>query len=275
MNFINITGAGAKDFLQGQLSADIKDLSVGKEIPSLLLTPEGKLVAALKVRCEKEDAQYILVVASSFGELVLERLKRFSIGANCEMELKNVTDNVGHSLDDEGFERGRNSLKYDILEYERIKSGVPKMGAELYEGLLPAEAGQNFINTHVSFDKGCYVGQELVARIDSRGGNTPRKLVRIRGRVEGKLSKANGGNGLPPKNDNLLLSGEVVGTITSAIQVPSNNSDSGEYSEHEKEGEEHGKELKYIGLAYLKRASINEKNLTLSSGEAVEVLELA
>jgi folate-binding protein YgfZ len=59
-------------------------------------------------------------------------------------------------------------------EAERIAAGLPKMGAELTEKTIPAEAG--VIDRTVSFTKGCYTGQELVARIDSRGGNVPRRL---------------------------------------------------------------------------------------------------
>ena len=62
------------------------------------------------------------------------------------------------------------------LEALRIECGVPAMGAELTEATIPAEAGQWLIDASVSFTKGCYTGQELVARIDSRGGNVPRPL---------------------------------------------------------------------------------------------------
>ena len=48
------------------------------------------------------------------------------------------------------------------------------MGAELTDKTIPAEAG--IVERSVSFTKGCYTGQELVARIDSRGGNVPRHL---------------------------------------------------------------------------------------------------
>ena len=50
------------------------------------------------------------------------------------------------------------------------------MGAELDDSVIPAEIGQWIIDESVSFTKGCYTGQELVARIDSRGGNVPRHL---------------------------------------------------------------------------------------------------
>ena len=66
-----------------------------------------------------------------------------------------------------------------VLEAHRIASGVPRWGAEIDEGTIPATLGQWVIDVSVSFTKGCYTGQELVARIDSRGGHVPRRLVGI------------------------------------------------------------------------------------------------
>jgi folate-binding protein YgfZ len=67
----------------------------------------------------------------------------------------------------------------DLDSYEalRVRAGVPAMGSELDQSTIPEEAG--VVGRTVSFTKGCYTGQELVARIDSRGGNVPRRLRRI------------------------------------------------------------------------------------------------
>jgi folate-binding protein YgfZ len=64
------------------------------------------------------------------------------------------------------------------VEVARIVAGIPLMGAELTERTIPAETG--LVELTVSFDKGCYTGQELVARIDSRGSNVPRRLRFVR-----------------------------------------------------------------------------------------------
>ena len=78
--------------------------------------------------------------------------------------------------------RGRDPRRHDVRGAVRrsrpigIARGMPAMGAELDEGTIPAEVGQWIIDASVSFTKGCFVGQELVARIDSRGGNVPRHL---------------------------------------------------------------------------------------------------
>ena len=55
----------------------------------------------------------------------------------------------------------------DVLELLRIEAGCPRLGAELDEDVLPAEA--HLTERAVSFTKGCYTGQEIVARIESRG----------------------------------------------------------------------------------------------------------
>ncbi len=95
------------------------------------------------------------------------------------------------------------------LEAIRIESGVPAAGHELTEGLIPAEAG--IVPETVSFTKGCFVGQELVARIDSRGGNTPRRL---RGVV---LEDAE----VPPTGAPLVdAGGRALGRITSSAYSP-------------------------------------------------------
>ena len=63
----------------------------------------------------------------------------------------------------------------EAFEAARIEAGVPELGRELTERTIPQEAGALVART-VSFTKGCYTGQELVARIDARGSNTPRRL---------------------------------------------------------------------------------------------------
>jgi folate-binding protein YgfZ len=91
-------------------------------------------------------------------------------------------------------------VSFEAYEAVRIEAGVPVMGAELTDRTIPAETG--IIDRTVSFTKGCYTGQELVARIDSRGGHVPRHLrgvvlpeaappgaaVEVEGKTVGSLS---------------------------------------------------------------------------------------
>lgn len=99
----------------------------------------------------------------------------------------------------------------DEAAYEawRVAAGELRMGAELTERTIPAEAGAGLVAATVSFAKGCYTGQELVARIDSRGGHVPRNLWRIR--LDGPTQA---GAGLVDGT------GASVGEITSAASSP-------------------------------------------------------
>ncbi len=107
----------------------------------------------------------------------------------------------------------------DATEAARIASGIPVMGRELTDKTIAAEAG--LLERTVSFTKGCYTGQELIARLDARGNNVPRRLVGVIGGAD---------RGGPPLAYAMTLhageepaeaiSDKVVGTITSAAWSP-------------------------------------------------------
>jgi tRNA-modifying protein YgfZ len=104
----------------------------------------------------------------------------------------------------------------DAVEACRIASGIPAMGTELTEKTIAAEAG--LVQRTVSFTKGCYTGQELVARIDSRGSNVARRLVGIVAPAgeDAPLTRGmtlHGGDA--PAGDG-AAEDKVAGTITSA-----------------------------------------------------------
>ena len=88
----------------------------------------------------------------------------------------------------------------------RIEDGVPAMGAELSDKTIPAEAGQAVIDASVSFTKGCYTGQELVARVDSRGNNVPRQV---------RALVLAGAEAPPALGAEVTDQGKAVGAITS------------------------------------------------------------
>ena len=88
------------------------------------------------------------------------------------------------------------------LERWRIESGIPRWGREIDDRILPAEAGLD--ETHISFSKGCYPGQEPIAR------------QRYRGKVNRKLRVLDV-DGDAEQGDELLLNGKKVGRITSTV----------------------------------------------------------
>ncbi|HEY4377483.1 MAG TPA: hypothetical protein VGM93_10000, partial [Acidimicrobiales bacterium] len=189
---VAVEGPDAVTFLQGQLSQDIAALAVGDRSWSLLLHPQGKVQSWLGVRREGDD-RVLLDVDAGFGDSVVERLSRFLIRTKATVE---VTDR-GVVVDPDGA---------DVTDADRIAAGIPAMGAELDERTIPAEVGQWFVDASVSFTKGCYTGQELVARVDSRGSNVPRHL---------RVVTVDGGVTIPAGAE--VLSGEaVVDTVTSS-----------------------------------------------------------
>ncbi len=98
------------------------------------------------------------------------------------------------------------------VELLRIAAGVPRYGQDIRERDLPPETGQD---QALHFAKGCYVGQEIVERIRSRGA-VHREFV-------GFEIKASGNAALPVPGTKIQLDGKDVGEITSAASLPAAN----------------------------------------------------
>jgi tRNA-modifying protein YgfZ len=104
----------------------------------------------------------------------------------------------------------------EAVEACRIVTGVPAMGTELTNKTIAAEAG--LVARTVSFTKGCYTGQELVARIDARGSNVPRRLVGVVAPAGADAPLSRGmtlhGGEAPPGDG--AAADKVAGSLTSA-----------------------------------------------------------
>ena len=199
-DFLRVAGPDALTFLQGQLSQDV-DLTAGDSTWALLLQPQGKVVALLRALREADDA-FVLDTDGGWGDAVVERLTRFKLRVRCDIQPLQwscvaIRGPLAHHVAAAGTGTvvdadwpglpgadlvGESPLappdvrrcSLEAYESVRVEAGVPVMGRELDERTIPAEAG--VVERSVSFTKGCYTGQELVARIDSRGGNVPRRL---------------------------------------------------------------------------------------------------
>ena len=254
-----VRGPDAEAYLQGQLSQDVAALVVGESTDALLLEPDGKLTALLRIT--RTDGQgFVLDLDAGFGDAVAARLRRFLLRSKVEMARLEwrclclrgrAVPEVAAGLLTVLAERGVLALPFewngwsgvDLLGPEdvvlgadavdlpagvvacgaaaveacRIVSGIPAMGAELTNKTIAAEAG--LVERTVNFTKGCYTGQELVARIDARGSNVPRRLIGVVA-PSGSLEEQALAPGMtlhagePPEGD---ASGDkVVGTVTSA-----------------------------------------------------------
>lgn len=225
-------GPDALSFLQGQLSQDVEALAPGEAGWSLVLHPQGKISAWFRITRVSDD-RFVLDLDAGWAEEILTRLNRFKLRTAIEIIEAPWTaltivgpgaddlaiDGVEHDMisswagvpvrDVFGADLDGAALDLPVVAETtfaalRIEAGVPKMGAELDESTIPAAAG--IVDQSVSFTKGCYTGQELVARIDSRGNNVPKRL----------LSVVFDGDEAPAGAAELTVGGDVVGTVTSA-----------------------------------------------------------
>jgi aminomethyltransferase len=106
----------------------------------------------------------------------------------------------------EGAGVGMRLAGYRVLETRRIEAGIPLLGVDMDESHMLLETG---LDDAVSFNKGCYIGHEYVARLAHRG-HLNRKLVGL------KLI----GDALPSPGDDIMGDGRYVGQVTSATYSP-------------------------------------------------------
>ncbi len=203
-DFVMVEGADALKYLQSQLAQDLSTLAVGEARPSLLLEPQGKVSALVRV-LRSGDHAYVIDVDAGFLEPMTARLTRFMIRVDAKVtaipwrciavrgpEASTVSPTPGGvlvpawwgdgtALDIVGPDPtppvGIAQGTTEDIDAARVASGWPAMGAEITESSLPAEIG--VVPVAVSFTKGCYPGQELVERMDSRGAQAPRTLRRF------------------------------------------------------------------------------------------------
>ena len=193
-----VRGPDAVAYLQGQLSQDVAALEPGGSAFSFLLQPQGKVDAWLRITRLADD-QFALDVDAGWGDAVVARLRRFLLRVKVDIDPVDWSVAVVRSIDEpvpagawrvvselEGTTTllgpdVRGDIDDDAYDELRIEAMIPRMGREIDESTIPASTGM--VDRSVSFTKGCYTGQELVARIDSRGGNVPTRLRRVRGEV--------------------------------------------------------------------------------------------
>jgi tRNA-modifying protein YgfZ len=229
---ISAVGPDAASFLHGQLSQNIVDLGEGTSAWSLLLQPNGRLIALIRV--SGVATEHIMIdVEAGIGARVHSALTRFLMRTKCTLTLTEAVPVRrivhGSALDGSGELVSCNPwLGHDQFSAESAGSaigespelpavdpavaaawlavhGEPRHDMDLHESSIPSETG--LVAAAVAFGKGCYVGQELVERIDSRG-RIVKSLVRLR-----SASSFSAG-------DELLDDSVVVGAISSAYAHP-------------------------------------------------------
>jgi folate-binding protein YgfZ len=240
---VAVWGPDATTFLQSLLSQDLDPVAVGGSAHALLLEPRGKLVVDLRAAHVRAD-EWWCVCEPGFGSVLAAGLKRFKIRVKVDIEDRSadvaaaavrgadaielhagVLEPAGSIAvrvdwqDAPGIEilgppsaidaivaelesAGATLVSDETYESMRIAAGVPRQGLDIDETTIAQEA---FLERDaVSFTKGCFLGQELVCRIDTRGhvNRLLRRLVADEPLERGAA---------------VVADGKEVGTITSAV----------------------------------------------------------
>ena len=199
------------------VSNDVEALAPGESCEALLLTAKARVIAPMTVlRRSAED--YLLLTEPGLGDRLRSALLRSRFAMKCEIELEEHVSSV--VLGDADGIRTRDygvravevldvdlepTLGEDELELLRIKAGTPRFGREIDDRVLPAEAGLDM--RAIDFEKGCYPGQEPVARQHYRGRvNRSLRVLAIEG------------GELPEYDAELTHEGKTVGRVTSVAR---------------------------------------------------------
>ncbi len=246
---LSVTGPDSLTYLQGQCSQDLAPLPVGGSTEALLLSPQGKIDALVRIS-RVADESFVLDTDDGCGDGARVRLERFKLRTKVTIEtmqwvclsvrgpgatgdgalphpdgaaLVSAVDVPGWSgydvlgpppdddptlaawMPDHGVR-----CSEDAWEATRIEAGVPMGGREITDSTIAAEVG--LVERTVSFTKGCFTGQELVARLDSRGSNVARRLCGV----------VMNGDSRPPIGATVWTTdgAHEVGTLTSVAWSP-------------------------------------------------------
>ncbi len=224
--FVGVRGADAAAYLNRMVSNDVESLGRGASCDALLLTPKARIIATLRI-VRRADDDFLILTEPELGETVRDHLLRARFAAKVELELESHSSRL--MLDPaasppagalaipnpdygvpcieviDGPEPEPTGVSEETLEHLRINAGTPRFGREIDERVLPAEAGLD--ESAVSFTKGCYPGQEPVARLRYRG-HANRELRVLRIATEEPVV---------PETE-ILLEGRSVGRVTSAVR---------------------------------------------------------
>jgi folate-binding protein YgfZ len=219
-----VVGRDAASYLHSQASNDVASLAVGESRYAFFLDPTGKIVSLVRVT-RTGETEFLLDLDRGGLDELIARLRRFMIRVDVALEPVDVTC-VCHRGDDVASAPESGDLVVpawwadgtatDVLlvgdlsgdeasselEIERVAASWPRRGAEIEPGsTLPAATG--VVPQAVSFTKGCYPGQELVERMDSRGAEAPMVLRRLDDAVGLSVG------------DEIRRDGTVIGHVTS------------------------------------------------------------
>lgn len=237
--FVLVEGADAEKFLQNLLSQELRGMVVGEARQALFLTPKARVIADPRVTL-LDEGRFLLDLDPVGVDALVHGLTRYRLGAKAAIDATSdwsllsligpdaetiATDGVRivgllgdlprvdvlvptdqrAALVAAAIASGATPVEPDAIEALRIAAGVVRLGHDADERWMPAEVG--LVETTVSFEKGCFIGQEPVTRLHRRGhaNRGPRRLSL---------------DAVVELGTTLELDGKDVGVITSVAAAP-------------------------------------------------------
>ncbi len=245
LGVIEVKGEEARDWLNGQLTQDLRVASPGESRYSLRVDTRGKIQTDLWVLDQGDD--FLLLLPRDLRDPTADSLDGFIIMEDVEVEalparvvftlegpaapevaslgfspwslprlglegravvvLDSEADAVAEELRRGAAKARGGEITSEAWELARLRRGVPEMSRDFGDFTLPQEVG--LAERAVSFDKGCYVGQEPIVMLEHRG-RPPKRLIHLE--IEGEASV----------NDDISLpEGAKIGRLTSVVADPS------------------------------------------------------
>lgn len=219
---LKISGNDAKVFLQGLLTNDLTKLEPEILQYSLMLTPQGRILADFFIK--EVDQGFLVDLPKSQKTTIIAKLKIYKlksdvhfhdmdeffgvfVAENTSMEL--LKDCRSNALGYRGFLELRKENEDNFFEYhqKRIEHAIPDFDMDMESGKsLPIDFDMSQLNA-ISFNKGCYVGQEVTAVTHNRG--TKRKKVYSANCIDGEF---------PKKNTDIVISEMKIGVALGSIK---------------------------------------------------------
>ena len=174
---LRVRGADARRWLGDLVTADVASLPSGSSRRSLLLTPTGRIRADMLIVCTGDDA-FLVLQSIDQAESVSDLLRPYVLSSSVTLADVSGTRSaafmpardeiVTHTADDPGPPADHGAVSVDERAYElwRIARGDPRLGVDFETGSLPAESG---LERLIDLTKGCFLGQESVAKIRNLG----------------------------------------------------------------------------------------------------------
>ena len=266
---LRLKGNGSREFLHGQTTADIKKAGEGALVRSCWLTATGRVQALLELRLDGEGADVLVLcgnaesVAAGFDRVIfpadrvrlapLAQQRRFQrlVPAPDPLDWSNTViwaDAVPEQWS------GLSSVDKAAFERWRISHGLPFSSHELNGDTNPLELG---LSDWISLEKGCYLGQETLAKLTSRDGVKQQLRCWQLAAESSTASNASTHTSVTPGHK-LLHEGDRAGVITSVLPGPGQDQDQDQDSLNPS-----------IGLALVRRQALGCDTLQLEDGRQV------